>query len=296
MKLATHNGIFHADDIISASILTIIDPSASITRTRDIKTLKEADIVFDVGCGKYDHHFVNAEARVWGITYSSAGLIWRDYGRNAIRVICGDDVSVQDIEAIWKRIDDVILIIDASDNGLSMYKPLFNDIGHIETLSSIISGFNPSWNENISSDLAFLDAVKFAVEFLKRKIKEANSWCAAKNVVLQAIECRKDNRVLVLPCFCPWKEHLKNAEVDTDDILYVVFHSNNQYSVQAVPTGVDGFEMKKPLPESWAGKRDEELADITGIADSVFCHPARFICAAKSLESAIRMATLAADG
>jgi uncharacterized UPF0160 family protein len=47
------------------------------------------------------------------------------------------------------------------------------------------------------------------------------------------------------------------------------------------------------LPERWAGLRDAELAAVSGVADSVFCHLKVFIGGARSFEGAVQMAGLA---
>ena len=49
----------------------------------------------------------------------------------------------------------------------------------------------------------------------------------------------------------------------------------------------------KPLPESWGGKQDEELAQATGVQDARFCHRGLFMITAKSKEGAIKLAELA---
>ena len=82
----------------------------------------------------------------------------------------------------------------------------------------------------------------------------------------------------------------------SENILYVVFMSAiGQYSVQAVPTKTHKFDMKRPLPKTWAGMRDKKFADITGVKDAIFCHPTRFICAAASFDGAVQLATLAVE-
>ena len=62
-----------------------------------------------------------------------------------------------------------------------------------------------------------------------------------------------------------------------------------------VPTSLGAFEGRKPLPEAWAGKRGSDLAEITGISDSIFCHQFRFIAGTGSRETAIEMARMAVD-
>ena len=52
----------------------------------------------------------------------------------------------------------------------------------------------------------------------------------------------------------------------------------------------NSFDQRLPLPERWAGLRDREFSQAAGIADGVFCHPSRFICAATSRASAIALA------
>lgn len=66
MKIATHNGKFHADEVFAVSLLRRLDrfKDAEIIRTRDAELLKTADVVVDVGgqydplTHRYDHHQV----------------------------------------------------------------------------------------------------------------------------------------------------------------------------------------------------------------------------------------------
>jgi uncharacterized UPF0160 family protein len=96
---------------------------------------------------------------------------------------------------------------------------------------------------------------------------------------------------MVLEIYCPYGETLR--EIDKgNEVLYVAYPSRENYALQSVR--VRG-EDKKPFPESWAGKRDEALAEVTGVEDAVFCHTGRFICAAKSMEGIMKLARLAID-
>ena len=75
---ATHSGSFHADDVLAAAALRLVNPSLPILRTRDQAQLDAADILFDVGrvfdaatC-RFDHHQLEyQEARDNGIPFSS---------------------------------------------------------------------------------------------------------------------------------------------------------------------------------------------------------------------------------
>ena len=46
MKVATHNGTFHADDVMSASILMLAEDDVFFIRTRDTNLLNTAYICF----------------------------------------------------------------------------------------------------------------------------------------------------------------------------------------------------------------------------------------------------------
>jgi uncharacterized UPF0160 family protein len=60
-----------------------------------------------------------------------------------------------------------------------------------------------------------------------------------------------------------------------------------------VPVAPGSFVARQDLPASWSGLRDQELAAVTGVADSVFCHSNLFIAGARSLGGALRLAALA---
>ncbi|MHB9102314.1 MAG: MYG1 family protein, partial [Sulfuricella sp.] len=78
---ATHSGSFHADDVLAAATLRLVNPALPILRTRDQEQLDAADIIFDVGrvfdsaACRFDHHQLEyKEARENGLPYSSFGL------------------------------------------------------------------------------------------------------------------------------------------------------------------------------------------------------------------------------
>jgi uncharacterized UPF0160 family protein len=79
------------------------------------------------------------------------------------------------------------------------------------------------------------------------------------------------------------------------EVLFVIYPDSDgdQYQVKTVPVEAGSFATRKDLPPDWAGLRDQELAAISGVADSVFCHSNLFIGGARSLAGAIRMAELA---
>lgn len=78
LTIGTHNGIFHADEVLACAILCLINSNMSvqILRSRDYEMLKHCDICVDIGGGKFDHHQAAFnETRENGIKYASAGLV-----------------------------------------------------------------------------------------------------------------------------------------------------------------------------------------------------------------------------
>ena len=283
LKVVTHNGIFHADDVFSIATLKQVFPSLQLVRTRDSDILGQADIVVDVGGqydsdkGRFDHHQRDgAGERENGVPYSSFGLIWKKYGLQ----ICD---SQQDVA-------------DAVDAGLVSTIDAI-DCGHVEglaegiSLSQTISMFNPTWEEDDDIDKCFDEAVTFASRILERFVASAIGGVKAKEIVAKAIEKAQDPRVIVLDKFTPWK---RTVHALSKDALFMVYPSQTgQWRIQTVPVEPGSFENKKSLPASWGGLSENELRDLTGIDDAMFCHNGLFIAGAESFESVMEMANLA---
>src|SRR4051795_4982893 len=84
MKVATHSGSFHADDVFALATLGLLGDPLEVVRTRDPKVMAACDARIDVGfrsdpaTGDFDHHQrEGAGARPNGIRYASFGLVWR---------------------------------------------------------------------------------------------------------------------------------------------------------------------------------------------------------------------------
>jgi uncharacterized UPF0160 family protein len=143
----THNGVFHADDVLSSCLLKLINPSFTYRRTSDIpKEFK--GIVYDIGGGEYDHH-TELKKRENGKNYAAFGLLWKDLG-----------TYFMDKEHA-KLFDDVFVSeIDRCDT-----------TSNTNLLSSSIDYFNPNWNSKTESDAAFDYAVETFLPVLRNLIK-----------------------------------------------------------------------------------------------------------------------------
>lgn len=269
----THCGVFHADETMATAMLRILYPDMKVIRTVSVpKSTQDNEIVYDIGNGRYDHH-LDKKFRKNGVPYAACGLIWRDFGPAILRKL---DIP----EEAMGRIDCAICQpIDLRDNEGSQ-RPV--DIPMME-FSDCISAMNPTWEEGTEcAEEAFNEAVELCEKVLRRQLGRAKSVCKAKDFVETAIE--KSNKVVQLESFVPWHSHLLNSEnPKANDILFVTYPSlRGGYSAQAVP--IKGSNEKRMLfPAEWCGKERDELAQLTGVADAMFCHKAGFLASAKSL-------------
>ena len=297
--VATHGGVFHADDVLAVAVLRVLYPDATVVRTRDPAKLAAANVVVDVGGeydpdrGRFDHHQKGrAGSRENGVLFSSFGLVWRHY---ASRVMISLGVPEAHFSSVGLQVDtDLVQPVDAIDNGQNLYeggRAVFSGVSTV-SLSAVLSGFNPSWHvENKDFDAAFGRAVEFAQAILRNAVASALGDALAKAVVAKAIDASDNGPVVVLGQFVPWGDQIRD---EAPAALFCVFPSETgTWMVQAINAKPGTFESRRLLPEAWAGLRDEAFSAAVDLPDGVFCHPGRFICGAKSKASALRLAQLA---
>lgn len=295
LTVATHSGSFHADDVFAYAILKAATGGRlTLIRSREQADLASADVVFDVGgifdpsARRYDHHMRDKPLRDDGAPFSSAGLVWRDFGADALRALL-PAAGPDGVDAVWRALDvGLIRDVDLMDNGEATPMP-----GHVSTL---IEAWNPTFAETGRQETeAFLAAAEVAGTILGRASAQALADVLARNEVAAAARQTADPAILVLERRVPWEDAV--FALGLDHALYVVRPAGNGWTCNAVPPELGSFGQRRPLPDAWAGLRDEALAAVSGVADATFCHPARFVCGARSREGAIALAGLAvADG
>lgn len=299
MKIGTHNGVFHADEVMAVAALRLINNDIHIVRTRDQRVLDECDIVVDVGGvydpdnNRFDHHQRGFDlARPNGIKYSSFGLVWLKYGYDIVSVIIGEGESDDMVRAVVNGVDALLVEgVDALDNG--QVPPTQ---GGRVIPSTVISTYNRNWYETHDVDNYghFMAALAVAGDIIRNAIKSVYGLELARSVVEQAVDEAEDNRIIVMERFAPWQDTINAI---SKEALYVIFpaETGDTWMIQCVPPERGSFEKRKPLPSTWAGLRDGALSAVVGIPDAVFCHMGLFICGARSKESALIMARFAAD-
>jgi uncharacterized UPF0160 family protein len=289
-KFVTHDGPFHADDVMGAAILQLAfkGEEYEIKRTRNVPTIERADVVFDVGTEhtprrrRFDHHQRGgAGKRNNGVPYAAAGLLWAHYGAR----VCGGHLIADIVDRV------LIQPIDAADCGVKLFTGGTQQFEGVAaySFSRSVSAFNPSWDDDEQDfDNCFFDAVDFARSVLISEIENAKSAHRAKKLVERAIQVSWDTdpRVIELPKYCPWEKTVTGS-AHADRALFVIYEgTGGTWMVQCVPPEFGSFEQREPFPEMLRGLRSEKLQAETGVADAVFVHPGGFIGGAGSLDGA----------
>lgn len=284
VTIATHNGIFHADDVMALAILARIFPNHSLVRGRDPETIRHADIVVDVGgiynegSMRFDHHQrEGAGERPNGVSYSSCGLVWKRFGAE----ICANQFpeSAESTEELFNMIDKGIIssidIIDCQGMkslGIPENTPFFS-------LSHVLSGFNGS---SPFQDEAFRRACLYAHEILHNEIKRCVEVIRGQSHLKDCMETCKGGKVLILESFVPgWAQ---SGKVKKAGFTRVIFPDlSGAWCCQVVPD-------TSLLPEVWKGLEGEELSKVTNIPGSTFCHKGRFIAGHSTRYGALSLA------
>jgi len=285
--IAVHSGNFHADDIFSVAVLSIIfDNKIKIIRTRDEVVFPKVDYVLDVGQqydptrNKFDHHQNDpSHKRDNGVPYATFGMVWKKFGKK----IVGSEEGVKIIE------EKLVAPIDADDNALEICKDFLCNVRPY-TISEYILSCNAVLDEK-NRDKAFKKLVIFAKEIIEMEVKIVRKFLNDHKKIKSIYLLTKDKRIIILN-----KDYDLNGVLsDYPEPIFVVKPSLNIKSWKVYAVKVKGTQYKNrvDLPISWANKRDNELAKITGVKDAVYCHHQRYMAIAKSKEGAIKLAELA---
>lgn len=315
--VAVHAGTFHADDVVAVATLQLaLDAQAvrvvhesplqdqapqvgvlRVLRTRNTALIGQADLAVDVGMqydpsrGRFDHHQkggAGARADGLGTPYAASGLVWRHYGLRAVQEVL-PNLSQDQAQAVHARIDrEFIQPIDACDNGIGLGGP-----SGIQ-LPALVGQLNPSWLQGENDPQLLGHAFEQAVTMVRGMLVACMHAAAAKELaydeVLKALES-EEGGIVVLARSIPWEETVCRHSATAKFVVHP--SASGGYSAYAVPSKPHSFQRRTLFPKAWAGLEFQDLAGVTGVDDAVFCHIARFISVARSLEGAKRLAVLA---
>lgn len=285
MKIVTHSGSFHADDIFAVAILLLAIGESQVIRTRAKAQIDLADYVVDVGMvydpakNRFDHHQPGgAGGRPDGIPYASSGLVWKEFGER----LAGGRQEADLIEV------KLIEPLDAHDNGVTTADYRFKNIRAYSIMDFFYS-FLPSLHESEESLYRiFMHLVGVVKDLLIREIDKAKNIIEGETKFREAYEASSNKRIIILSEELPWRRILSEKL----DIMFIIYPRNDgQWSVSAAQDA--GFISRQPFPVTWAGKTDKDLQDITGVSNAVFCHKSLFMAVAETKEGAVALAKIA---
>ncbi|MCO5327107.1 MAG: MYG1 family protein [Solirubrobacterales bacterium] len=295
MRVATHNGTFHADEVFAIAALGLLPEPMEVIRTRDPELLAGADLRVDVGfrfepaAGDFDHHQREFdEVRPNGVGYASFGLVWREFGA---RICDGDEEVAAVVE------ETLVQSVDANDTGQRITESLIEGVRPM-SVNGVVGGFNARWDEDLTAaeERARFDAaVELAAGIIAREIASAASGRRAVRIVRDAIAAAAesgDARIVTLPDNVPWKQVVVT---EAPEALLVIYPKRQGFGVETVPVALGTFDNRLDLPAEWAGLENDDLARVTGVEDALFCHAKRFLAVARSREGVERLAELALE-
>ncbi|PTX52282.1 uncharacterized UPF0160 family protein [Gemmobacter caeni] len=297
-RLITHDGRFHADEVLATAVLTRLFPEAEVVRTRDQGLVQDPfspDIIYDVGGvyeparRRFDHHQPGAPTRPNGDPYSAFGLIWARYAAPYLRQI-GTDPSL--IDRVAASVDESLVRgIDLLDNG--RLDPAQLGAAADLTLPMLIEDLNPAFDDPSpeAERSGFDAAVRLAATLLENRALSAEATLRADREVRGAIDASWGSPILELPRGAPFGETISRS--GADHIRLVVHPRKTDWVVSTVSVTPGSFVRRLDLPEAWAGLEGEALSEASGVGGAVFCHRARFMAVARTREGALRMAELA---
>ena len=275
-SFGTHDGAFHADDVMACALLLffkVIDRD-KIIRTRDIGRIETCDFVCDVG-GEYDakrRRFDHHQHEYIG-KQSSAGMIW----------VYLKEQKIVDVDLYEYLNKQLVHGIDEIDNGIN-----FPPFGHT-TFSQVIAAFVPASHETDDNEMdeAFERALDFSLGHLERVIDkyEYIKSCShiVKEVMAQMDECLVFDRAI------PWLEAFFDNGGESHSAEFVLMPAKNHWKLRGIPPSYEKrMDVKRSFPKNWLGLIGEDLEKVSGISGSIFCHKGGFISIWETKEAALK--------
>jgi uncharacterized UPF0160 family protein len=235
--------MFHADEACAISMLMYLKKfrGCKIVRTRDPKESSKCNCLVDVGgvydpaTLRFDHHqssFKDTFSPEYPlIRMSSAGLIWKHYGRRVL--VEAIEPKLQNpglygyppnvVSLLHDKIYDMFFKeMDAHDNGITPYpqcmnlEPLYI---YSTTLAMRVRHMNPSWidpEEESSREKMmqrFMKAVQLTGDEMRQcSLRLINDWLPARSYVYEALEKRFDvhpsGEIIQLQRGVPWESYV----------------------------------------------------------------------------------------
>lgn len=292
--IVTHGANFHTDDLfgVAAALMYVkkarLKGKWKVVRSLDPKVWKRADILLDIGFtykpgkNRFDHHQRGgAGERKSGAPYAAFGLFWKKFGKT----LAGSGVVADYVDK------SLIAGLDSFDNGLDTYASVNEEARpylFIHYIKAEVGAEGNKPKDRRSYDRAFMKLIPLAQRVIELAIEKGKRNIEAKKIIGRAYAKAKDKRIVISEKYAP-RDFNDYPKV----LFYIYINPRGNWAVETVPISKDTTKTKVSLPKKWRGKRDADLAKVSGVPDAVFCHSTGFLGGAKSKNGAIRMAELA---
>lgn len=307
LKLATHNGQFHADEVLACVIIKEIKPSIVIIRTRDQEVIDKCDIVVDVGGvydpdkQKFDHHqkgcnemFEEYNGKGTIIPMSSAGMVWKHYGKQYLEC---RNVKKDKIDELWKSFYYFFVReVDAIDNGVKQHSEKGNYFINTNLSTMINKINNIDANDHDKQQIQFNEAINYTTSvvniILKNLLDKYDNDIEYKKdyklietaFITAAATDYPEILIIKEPCN-NWRLCVKQYEkYNPSKFKFIVHVNEDKWCVKTIS---DNFEPRQKI------KTKDELVNLIKNNDQIeFVHQKQFIGVAHTLDVAFEMARL----
>lgn len=282
-SLAIHDGSFHADEVTACALLLLFNriDRDKIIRTRNPEAIQNCDYVCDVG-GVYDpikRRFDHHQSDYKGMM-SSAGMV--------LLFLKESEIIEAHLYEYFNK--SLVMGVDAHDNGIAKLEQ------GTSSFSQVISNFLPIEYDASSQEMyqAFMEAVDFALGHLERLKRRHIYTLSCKAKVKQSM--LDGTNALIFEKSLPWLENFFDLGGEFHPAQFVIMPAAEHWKLRGIPPNLsDRMKVRKAFPMTWAGLRDEELREVSGIEGAIFCHKGRFISIWKTKEDAIRALRIAME-
>ena len=280
IQVVTHDGIFHADELLACAALSIAygRDNLAIIRTRDNKVLEIATQnkdtwVIDVG-NSYDPSMLNLDhhMRDFNIT-NSFGNKLSSFGM-VVEELLRRDFFNEVKESLLKFSNKV----DMLDNGVKKAEDLL--------FLSVLNSYSD--NEVIN----FYSALETATSYLRSLI---NKWKEERIINMRlndSLGNMTEDGIIYNTDYIPVDERA-NAIPEAKLVIYK--SKAGTFNIQSVNVGeTKDFSVRCPAPSKWLGLRDNELIRASGGLPLTFCQVGGFltVTSTNDIDEALRVARI----
>jgi uncharacterized UPF0160 family protein len=289
MKIVTHDGTFHADELVAIALLKkfVVPNNTEVIRTRDELKLKEYLVdksVFVIDVGRefneknknFDHHHRSFNEK-WddGVVLSSCGLVWRHIKRRGY-------LKKYNYKSIRNMEEKIIKRIDLHDNGFGRWP--------LATMFSICNRENSTYEDFNKA----LDMAKVYVEniFYQERVNE-------KNEVIFKNDLKKYDGGEIFFSQISIKNGFLLKKLANETKTLVFIHPSQEYdederwyakSIKRLDDDYD--EISALVPQNFRGLSNKRLVEYSGVKGAIFVHRAGHMAVCKTKKAAIKMANL----